>query len=218
MKHLPADQPPPAYAQWVAANPNATWEELRDAAQGQVYAVLREALIHHQQGLCAFCEIDLLPSDQEIEHWHPKFDRAGAVNWALLFSNLQAACLGGFSQAHPTVEMQRGQRYLEPVKDNLSCGAKKGKLYPEGVLLHPRDVPITPAIFFVDFEGRLHVHEGNSRRAGVDTECARRTIGMLGLRSRAKITVTVSEIFYSSIRHEMRPGSSARLAFLPWRF
>lgn len=181
MKHIPPAQPSADYLAWVTANPNAAWNELRDAKQGALYQRLRDDLENHQKGLCAFCEIDLIPSDREIEHWHPKADRTGTTNWAIEFSNFHAACVGGSSDRHPTVVRHTGDRYLEPIKDNQSCGARKGELVPEGRLLRPAEIPPSVSIFMVDSSGRIQVEACRCASAGVDVTLAHNTITDLGL-------------------------------------
>ncbi len=181
MRHIPQGQPPQDYAQRVATNPNATWDDLRDVRQGQLYANLRDALVAIQQGLCAFCEIDLIPSDLEVEHWHPKTDTTGPTNWAIHFPNLQASCRGGSSSQHPTADLQTNERFLEPIADNLSCGAKKGELIPEGRLLRPLDVPPTPSAVGVDMMGHLSANEQNCHDCGVSIDLVNHTIDELGL-------------------------------------
>jgi uncharacterized protein (TIGR02646 family) len=215
MRHIPFATPPAEFVAWVSAHPNASWDEFRDAQQGILYNRTRDSLTGHQRGLCAFCEINLIESDREIDHWHPQSDTAGPTNWALNFDNLQACCLGGTSQGHLTTEMTAGNRYLEPVRENLSCGAKKGELCPEGVIYRPSDLPRQRSVFFVDFEGRMHADNQVCMAHRLSQQTAMQTIQELGLdcarlrRSRAAWWDEVSKSILS-LHHEYTREEIAR--------
>jgi hypothetical protein len=98
---------------------------------------------------------------------------------------------GGTSNQHPWVHERN--RYYEKDAANLSCGAKKADIYPEKVdLYHPRDITPRPPIYFVDFEGRLHIQRDNCQTSGINPERAANTLEILGLprprrRSRASV-------------------------------
>ena len=164
------------------AQPQASWDNLRnDPFHGgqQAYLDIKQTLIKGQRGLCAYCEIkiadSLTPDDiharrheQRVEHFHPKEDRNGPVNWALHWSNLWVVCLGG-SQAPPDGTPMDPSRYMPPLPENLSCDAFKdhqikiGKLpaNPEGWLLAPNEVVAFPLLFQYAPDGAPEPHATN---------------------------------------------------------
>lgn len=168
MKHCRKPPEPPSLTAYRAAQPNATWEQMRDDplhGGQEAYADIKPALVRGQRGLCAYCEIHvtkgLTHSDleeskaqQRVEHFHPKSDTTGPMNWALHWPNLWAVCLGG-SQKPPEGEPLDPRHYLPPLPENLSCDAFKdyqirvGRLAPapEGWMLAPDEVPPFPRLF-----------------------------------------------------------------------
>lgn len=164
------------------AQPQASWDEMRnDPFHGgqQAYLDSKQTLIKGQRGLCAYCEIriadNLAPEtiatkrhEQRVEHFHPKEDRDGSINWALQWSNLWAVCLGG-SQRPPDGVPSDPNRYLPPLPENLSCDAfkdhqiKTGKLpaSPEGWLLAPNEIPAFPLLFQFAPDGTPEPHVEN---------------------------------------------------------
>lgn len=160
----------------------ATWDNLRnDPFYGgqQAYLDIKQTLIKGQRGLCAYCEIRIADAltteavharrhEQRVEHFHPKEDRNGPVNWALHWSNLWGVCLGG-SQAPPQGTPIDPNRYMPPLPDNLSCDAFKdhqikiGKLpaNPEGWLLAPNEVVAFPLLLQYAPDGTPEPHPTN---------------------------------------------------------
>lgn len=154
---------PPSLTAYRAANPDATWDGMRDDAHHDGIRAAKETktiLIRGQRCLCVFCEISLADdcsneaiqarrTEQRVEHFHPKSsDRP--PNWDLLWCNLWAVCLGGSRQTE--AEKTTG---MHPLPNNLSCDAFKehqqttGSLPVDasGWILAPDEVPAFPLIF-----------------------------------------------------------------------
>lgn len=183
MKAIRAPEEPGCFSTWRTTNPTATWEMFKDANRrsgdtpGCAHEVL-SVLIEAQQGLCAFCEIDLEPPLwSQVEHWHPKDPaKSDGKNWGLDFANLMAGCEGGV-----LAQPERG-RSLPPIKSTQHCGQAKGNHVWVDVLLDPRwDVPITPSLWAFDGTGEMRVDD---EQAGAQAERAQRTITLLNLNSR----------------------------------
>lgn len=156
------------------ARPQAGWEALRSDPHhgGQTaYDDIRKQTHQDQGGLCAYCEIDIRDNDplkSLIEHFHPKSDRSGDVNWALDWSNMLAVCKGGSYKHVPAPHS------MEPLSENQSCDVHKnhriqqGKL-PEncnGWVLNPLHLPAWPSLFEIDkFSGELRASEAHCAAA-----------------------------------------------------
>ena len=168
MRHVRKPPEPVSLTVFRAAQPHATWEQMRDDAHHrgqQAYADIKSDLVQAQRGLCVYCESYISSgltddevvgarSRQRVEHFHPKSDTTGIVNWALHWPILWAVCLGG-SQKPPEGEPFDPAEYLPPLPDNLSCDSYKdhqiraGQLAPnpEGWILAPYEVPTFPRLF-----------------------------------------------------------------------
>lgn len=173
---------PPSLASYRAARPSSTWDDTRsDPFHGgqQSYQDVKRALIRSQRCLCAYCEIriadgtddaalDARKHEQRVEHFHPKGDQSGSVNWALHWPNLWAVCHGGSSWPGVGVPLDP-KRYLPPLPANLSCDAFKDRQIAEGKLpqdlegwiLAPDEVPAFPLLFQFAPNGTPEAHPGN---------------------------------------------------------
>jgi uncharacterized protein (TIGR02646 family) len=137
------------------------------------YTDIKRTLVKSQRALCAYCEIrissgvddnaiEYAKSMQRVEHFHPKRDVQGNVNWALHWPNLWAVCKGG-SENPGADEAVNSRYYLPPLPQNLSCDAYKerqsasGKLDsdPKGWILSPDEVPAFPLLFCFNPDGSL---------------------------------------------------------------
>ena len=182
MKRCVKASEPTALAAFREVRPASTWEDMRnDALHGgkKAYVEIKRSLVRSQRARCAYCEIeissgvedaavDAAREKQRVEHFHPKRDFAGSVNWALHWPNLWAVCKGGSNKPIDN-EIQDGRHYLPPLPDNLSCDAYKelqrinGKLPddPKGWILAPNEVPAFPLLFHFAPDGRPEPHPEN---------------------------------------------------------
>lgn len=165
MKRVPKGASPRSLDSFKRASSRSTWDQMRsDALWGgkNAYAECRATTLSNQGGLCAYCEVDIRDSDPlkcRIEHFHPKADVQGDINWALEWANMLAVCTGG---SRP--ELPEGVHYRQPIAENLSCDAHKdrmitiGKLAKtcEGLILDPLQIPAHPNLVEVSWTtGRL---------------------------------------------------------------
>lgn len=138
--------PPAKLAEFVRARPHADWDEFRKKP-GRYQQVVKQ-LKQDQQGLCAYCEIELREAtgdgtvaDMRVEHFHPQKPHNPPPNWALDWQNLLACCQGG--SARDVVDA--GQRFTAP---DLSCDAAKGDADLSALILNPlTDIPHAPIWF-----------------------------------------------------------------------
>ena len=164
MKRILKGDEPGSLQAFRAAQPQATWEELRDDALHcgkQAYADIRTQTHQDQNGLCAYCEIDIRdnnPLKSRIEHFHPNSDTGSATNWALDWPNMMAVCAGG------SFRHGEAPHTLEPLDQNLSCDAHKDRMIQQGQLpescegwvLNPLGLPARPSLFTLNkFDGSL---------------------------------------------------------------
>ncbi|EDN71204.1 conserved hypothetical protein [Beggiatoa sp. PS] len=159
------------------------WNAFRNHESGKTYNNLIQALIDIQRGLCAYCEINLIENDYQIEHFHPKSDICSEMDWMFEITNLFAACKGGTQTnlfgtktRHPDLN-----RCLPPIKKNRSCGEAKDDNVMDDEILKPSELPISPSLFSItrkpsvgivnknkDKEGALKVNENTCLQAGID--------------------------------------------------
>ncbi len=158
-----------------------TWEQYkRDDARKEAVS---DTLKHDQAGICAYCEIKLLPTDQSgeadfrVEHFHPKSDHTTAHNWHLDWQNLLGCCHGG-SQRNV---VDGANRFT---KSDYSCDVPKGKKVLDGIILNPLHLPAFPPLFVTERStGCLKVHGQNCQSATVSEQQAAATIAELRLDS-----------------------------------
>lgn len=181
MKRIRAlDSPPAGLASYLATVDHPDWVEFRSHETGASYRELIEALAVRQHGLCAYCEIDLLGNDRQIEHFVP---RSGTAERDLDVGNLVAACRGGSSTSFaPDGPRPDEVRFLPPARRNISCGQAKGNRSPVW-LIDPRDLPTAP-VFKVLEDGRLEADAAACASSGVSLEDLAKTIEALGLNVR----------------------------------
>lgn len=184
----PLTQPPAGLAQYVADNPTSRdWKSFRNEFT-DAYKELANALELRQRGLCAFCEIQLKNtkgiSDRQVEHWHPKEDSSGPINWTFEISNLQAACTGR-SQAHWFAE-DPDRSANPPPGPNHSCGQAKGNVRPDTISItsrpyRPSELPIAPSLFIVSPDGGIAPSSANCANGGYSEVRVGATIALLNL-------------------------------------
>jgi uncharacterized protein (TIGR02646 family) len=167
----------PGLDAFLQSYPEGTWNEFRDFEGGTAVKELVQTLMDKQRGLCAYCEINLLDSDREIEHFHPKHDdRQGANYWTFQLSNLFAACRGG-SYPHSG----DSSRSLPPIRQNLSYGAKKADKILDDIIVSPASLSVAPSVFSVSSSGEIKVDSDNCQITNTNEERVIATISALNL-------------------------------------
>ena len=175
MKRVHCPPEPAELRTFRAANPNATWEDARDA---RVNESIFDALARAQGHICAYCEIRVhRPGLGQVEHFHPKHLRA---DLELDISNLLACCEGGTATNLEKVR-DAPSRAVPPIGKTQHCGQLKGGKSPVGQMLDPRSVPYHPHIWRSDGQGYLLVDADHCAAAGVSSDDAQRTLDFLGL-------------------------------------
>jgi uncharacterized protein (TIGR02646 family) len=175
VKHVDKSIPEPeGLRNYRISNPASTWEQFISEKR-DCYKTLRKQLREDQSGLCAYCELCLIPENEQIAHFHPKSDTASPQNWALEWNNLWLACKGGSQRWMSGTE----HHYLPPLPENLSCDERKRDHILDGLVLAPNEVPLFPRIFrFEQQLDRIEIRpdEDLCEQAGVELEKVSRTI------------------------------------------
>lgn len=169
---------PDCLTRFRTVNSASTWEQFR-VQEPDCHTRIRDITRRDQGGLCAYCELNLDPDNEQVAHFHPKSDTMTHHNWALAWMNLWLACKGG-SQTW----MTESDRYCPPLPDNLSCDECKGDQVVDGVVLAPDEIPAFPRIFrFEQRPDRLEicVDEQACNEAGIPVDRAQRTINAFNL-------------------------------------
>jgi len=158
------------------------WRRFSDYDDGSAFRELRQALADIQHGLCGYCEIDLIPYDQQIEHIIPRSHPTSGATLALDPGNLMACCIGGTGKNFfgPDELRNDEERFLAPVKDNQSCGQAKGSRYDQS-FVDPRTLPDLPSLLYVQDDGKLKIDECTCTAAGISVGGLERTVDILGL-------------------------------------
>ena len=160
------------------------WDRFHDYDDGSAYKELRQVLVDIQHGLCGYCEIDLTCNDRQIEHIIPRSDPTFGAIHTLDPTNMMACCVGGTAKNRfgPGVLQQHKdpERFLEPAKDNESCGQAKGNR-SDGCFIDPRTLPDLPSLSCVHDDGFLVVDEGTCTASGFSVCGLKGTIDILGL-------------------------------------
>ena len=141
--------------------PDASWGQLKNEARA-VYDKLCVDLEADQCGLCAYCELKAFKPEfsLQVEHIVAKSYQDSACKWALHWPNMLAVCQGG-SQLTKDKD-----RYLEPLRVNLSCDQHKNHLVisgslsedSRGFIVNPLDLPALPPLVAVLHDGSLIPH------------------------------------------------------------
>lgn len=138
------------------------------------YRELVETLTHLQHGLCGYCEIDLRKDDRQIEHVIPRSDPQHGDARKLDPTNLIACCLGG------TKKVADPERFLQPPKQNASCGQAKGER-TDPDFIDPRTLPALPSLTRVSYDGRIEADQNACKEAGFSVNAVEKTIDILCL-------------------------------------
>ena len=181
------NKPTPGLAEYLkVVGDNANWNDFRDHNKGASYNELIEELIDVQHGLCGYCEINLCGSnlielDRQIEHVIPQGDPKQGTSREVDVTNMIACCKGGTSPVFASSERSSDEdRYLEPVKDNMSCGQAKGDLN-DAEFLEPRKLPALPSLTKVLVDGRIEVDENACESVDISAARVIRAIEILNL-------------------------------------
>ena len=181
------NKPTPGLAEYLkVVGDNANWNDFRDHNKGASYNELIEELIDVQHGLCGYCEINLCGSnlielDRQIEHVIPRRDPQQGASKEVDITNMIACCKGGTSPVFASSERSSDEdRYLEPVKDNMSCGQAKEDLN-DADFLEPRKLPALPSLTKVLVDGRIEVDEDACESENIPAARVTRTIEILNL-------------------------------------
>lgn len=158
----------------------AAWSRFRD---DEAYAIVRDALVAAQGGLCMYCEQRLthedgrlVTTDQQVEHVLAK---SGDVGRTLAWTNLGGCCVGGTWPHHTD-----RSRYLKGTrkKPNTSCGQTKNDLdLPVGC--DPRSFPLSsPRLVRIDLDGTMRPEVTACAQHGIDPtnlkEAIDKTLGL----------------------------------------
>jgi len=173
---------------------NGDWNAFRNNEGGKTYSNLIQALIELQHGLCAYCEINLIENDYQIEHFHPKSDISPETDWMFDILNLFAACKGGTQKNLFGAETRHPDqtRCLPPIKKNRSCGEAKDDNVMDDDIIKPSELPISPSLFSITRkpqegmvkkvkEGALKVNKNACLQAGIDPKKVETTIDAFNL-------------------------------------
>lgn len=162
-------------------NVMGTWEQYRSSDSRKV--AVTDTIKYDQGGICAYCEIKLLPKDQtgeadfRVEHFHPKSDNTTTHNWHLDWQNLLGCCHGG-SQKNVADGANRF------TKGDYSCDVPKENKILDGIILNPLHLPAFPPLFVAERStGCIKGHVQNCQIAAVSDQQAAATISELRLDS-----------------------------------
>lgn len=194
------------------ANPANEWEQFTNKKPRK--QAIQDQLKLDQGGLCAYCEIKLLPktltddADFRVEHFHPKSDTSTPHNWHLDWQNLLACCHGG-SQRNV---VDARHRFTSP---DHSCDVPKGNKNLDAEILNPLTLPATWPLFTTErTTGKLKVNLGNCQAAGVSEVKAKATINELRLDSARlnRFRKKLLDDLNTKLRQEVASGKSVEHA------
>jgi uncharacterized protein (TIGR02646 family) len=125
-------QPPLAHLHtWH--NSGQTWEDFaRDRA---AYEPVKNALRTEQQHLCCYCETELVPGHDHIDHFCPRHGLHGDVRRSFDYTNMGCSCNGGQDK-------------------NRHCGHYKGHDYDSTRFINPCSDQKSH-LYFYDTDGKI---------------------------------------------------------------
>lgn len=144
------------------------------------YNSVRETLVMDQKGLCAYCEIDLHPSDRCVEHFTPRHQSTRENNYDLDWQNMLANCRGGMENID-VFEEENERRISQPPNRVACCSAAKDGFIPDGKLLNPLELPISRLFRFSSLDGEIRPDENACENAAIPVEYVQFTIQKLAL-------------------------------------
>jgi len=151
---------------------NLRWNQFK--AQDARREPVKDQLRLDQRGLCAYCENTLIPEDESVEHFVPRYvDHGLELDW----QNLLLACCGG---EHPLPEEVIDRDIRHDPNDRQTCGHARRHSYAQ--IFNPLELPVAPRLFRIRSEsGEITPDDALCQEAGVDPALAATTIGTLGL-------------------------------------
>ncbi|MDR2115974.1 MAG: TIGR02646 family protein, partial [Planctomycetaceae bacterium] len=179
MKHVPKSNEPPKLNEYRQNNPDRHWDHFRSECQSGLDEVF-ETLSKDHGGLCAYCEMKINKPNHQVEHFHDKSDESDPNNptrWHLDWSNMWYCCKGG------TQESSDKNKFLQPVKDNRSCGQHK-ELNDYQNIIPPNEIPAFPRIFsykITENSVEIQADENLCTESGIDKNRVEQTIKILNL-------------------------------------
>lgn len=161
----------------------ASWEVFRNFNGSAAYRELIAALATAQRGLCAYCEIRLMATDRQVEHFLPK-EKHPSLTFDV--GNLFATCCGG-TKPHNPKGPDPSREALKPSKRSCSCGQFKGEKVLDGSnprgpsILKPSEIPPVPRLFEVKQGGSISADAQGCKAVGIAIELAQATVVELNL-------------------------------------
>jgi uncharacterized protein (TIGR02646 family) len=159
------------------ASESKKWKSFK---RNRAYNSVRETLVIDQKGLCAYCEIDLHPSDRCVEHFIPRHQSTRENNYDLDWQNMLANCKGGMENIDISEE-ENERRISQPPNRVACCSAAKDGFIPDGKLLNPLELPTSRLFRFSSLDGEIRPDENICEKVGIPIEYVQFTIQKLGL-------------------------------------
>ena len=153
------------------------------------YQELRLALIIAQQGLCAYCEINIHDtSPVQVEHFLPKSKGSQGSSEPerhLDYRNHLACCMGGTARiklsALAGVSAVDDDYYGADRAASQSCGDAKGDREPVGAVIDPRCLQLQHKLVTVFPDGTIHPAKTDCTSPEISADRVKSTIDALKL-------------------------------------
>ena len=167
MKKVSKGPAPLGLVNYAKQFPDDSWEKMTGSNTfGGIQAGkdCRSTAANDQGGLCAYCEKSFSLDDSpyiQIEHFHPKRDKSGSINWGLDWDNMLAVCDGGERKTSSDDEdyEHADDRYCDSRKDELMKYYKIPDAC-EGYIINPIDMPALKNLLLFDKKtGKLKPNE-----------------------------------------------------------
>lgn len=153
MKYIAKEEAPKEYQEYCKRN-KASYDDLREGNNREVYDKLRVSLLKEQGYICCYCGCRITLDNVTVEHLKP---RDKYKKQELDYSNLLASCDGGQNKRSKSKEVnlsrsERDKQYL------LYCNCQKGNM----------EIPVTPLIdncderFKYDEKGNIFCKDGDT--------------------------------------------------------
>jgi hypothetical protein len=144
----------------------------------ECYKIIIDCLLINQNQLCAYCECKIINNNKQIELFILKSLTTDKLDYIFGFSKLFICYKGGSNISKNNLITSKY------IKNNLSCGQKKGSTNPEGRCLNPYELPDF-SIFKLYLTNESNIllvpDEDKCRDAKIDINLVFSTIEILGL-------------------------------------